>query len=419
MRLERTVLFSGRDIYSFFVLCLLLLSMMLTIEYRDYKRLTTFDDAYLQAEVVQQYQKQKGESYYQVLRLRSSDGVQFYTTAPYYLRDLQGYSLELLLKTDGLTFLEYMKGFFAYSKISKVFSYRSVRQSVADLIASKHDNSHIAQIFGALFTASAMDRELRSSLSSLGISHLLAISGFHLGVLTFIIIVVLSPLYTQFQQRFFPYRQSRRDLFVMTLLILFVYLWFLDFVPSLVRAFGMMFIGFILYDRGVRVLSMQSLSVTVMLLLSLWPRLFFSLGFWLSVGGVFSILLFLRYFSHWHKGIQFITVHIWVYLMMLPSGLWLFGSFSMLHPLSVLWTMSFIIFYPFVLIAHLIGLGALLDGVLLELLEMSSPSSVTIYGPLVLFQLSLALSVVWYRKALPLLLVVILTVFISAVYQIT
>ncbi len=418
MKLERVDLFIGRDIYGFFAVCLLLLSMMLVAEYRDFKRLTTFDDAYLQAEVIQQYQKQKGESHYQVLRLRSSEGVPFYTTGPHYLRDLQGHSLELLLRTDRLTYLEYLKGFFAYTQITKVFPHRSMRQRVAELIASKHDNSHIAQIFGALFTASAMDRELRSSLSALGISHLLAISGFHLGVLTFIIIILLSPLYRHVQQRYFPYRQSRRDLFVMTLFFLFAYLWFLDFVPSLVRAFGMMFIGFILYDRGVRVLSMQSLSVTVMLLLSLWPRLLFSLGFWLSVGGVFSILLFIRHFSHWHKVIQFIAVHIWVYLMMLPSGLWLFGSFSASHPLSVLWTMSFIIFYPLVLLAHLIGLGSLLDGVLLELLEMSAPRSVTIYGALVLLQLFLAFVAVWYRKALPLLFVVILTVFISAVYQI-
>lgn len=419
MRLERVTLFTGHDLYGFLLLSFMLLSFTLTDQYLDYRRLTTFDDALVQAEVTQQYLKTKGLQKYYVLRLRMRDGAAFYTTAPSYIRDLRGYHLELSIRTDSVTYMEYLKGFFTYSKIKKVFPDRSMKYRLAEFISSRHENSMIGQIYSALFTASSMDPEIRSRLSALGISHLLAISGFHIGLLTLVLLTLLRPLYALLQQRFFPYRQSHRDLFIIILSFLFAYLWFLGFVPSLVRAFGMMLIGLILYDRGIAIFSMQTFSIAILLLISLWPRLIFALGFWLSVGGAFSILLFLRHFAHWPKSIQFVAIHFWVYLMMLPVGLWLFKGFSALHPLSVVWTMLFFLFYPFALATHLLGVGGSLDSLLVGLLGAVTPQTVSVSGYLVLLQVILALLAVWYKKALALLFVTLLMVFVDAVYQIT
>jgi len=418
MKLERPELFSGRDIYWFLTLCLFLSSIALTFQYLDYRKLTAFDDASVYADVIHQYAKKNGEKSYQVLKLRTDKGVQFYTTGSQYLRDLHGYRLELLIWPKSLSYLGYLKGFFAYSTIVKVYPEKSAKIRLAESIAAEHENGRIGQIYGALFTALPMDKQLRSELSALGVSHLLAISGFHLGVLTFILFALIKPLYFPLQQRYFPYRHGRLDLFIVISLSLLAYLWFLDFVPSLIRAFGMMIVGFILYDRGIRLLSIQTLFIVVMLLVSLWPRLFFALGFWLSVGGVFFILLFLHYFSHWHKVWQFIMVHLWVYVMMLPAALWLFGGFGSYHPLSVLWSMLFILFYPLALAAHLIGYGSVFDDILSALLSLSAPAEVDIAGYVVFLQLILALAAVRYKKALLPLLAVVMAVFVDAVYQI-
>lgn len=419
MKLARVGLFSGREVYAFLLLAMSMVSITLAMHYLEYRSLIAFDDAQIRAEVTQQYLKMGPRGQYHVLRLRSEKGVHFYTSASSQLRDLRGYELELVIRTASITFLEYMQGFYAASRVLSVYPNRSLRYRVAESIMGRHDDTQIGQIYSALFTASSIGPELRSRLSALGVSHLLAISGFHLGVLSFVLLIMFRPLYLLLQARYFPYRQSRRDLFIIVLLILSLYLYSLGFVPSLLRAFAMMLVGFVLYDRGIEVLSMQTLFVTLVLLLSLWPRLGFSLGFWLSVAGVFSILLFLRNFSHWPKSIVFITLHIWVYLMMLPITLWLFESFSLLHPLSILWTMLFVLFYPLVLLMHLIGPSGMFDGVLAGVLDGVTPHVVHISGLFVLLQVILAIIAIWERKALGLLVVTMLAIFIDAVYQVT
>lgn len=418
MQLARPDLFSGRDLLWFILLCIAAALFSLSTEYRHYGELSGFDDAVIDATVVNQYAKIKQGKTYQVLKLRSEKGAFFYTTGSRHLRSLQGYTLQLFIKSDRLTFLGYLKGFFAYSKILKVYPKKSAKARLFDRIAGEHPSEKIAQIYGALFTASPMSSELRMKLSSLGVSHLLAISGFHLGVLSLILFALLKPLYGSAQEHFFPYRHGRRDVFVITVITLFAYVWFLEFVPSLLRAFAMMCVGFVLHDRGLRLISMQALFVAVLLLLSLWPRLFFTLGFWLSVGGVFFILLFLRHFSHWPRYVQFAGIHIWVYLMMLPSALYLFETFSLMHPLSVIWSMLFILFYPLSLVLHLLGFAQGLDALLLSLLSLAKGTQVHIYASVVAVHLLLSLAAVRYANLLWALGGVTLAVFISAVYQV-
>jgi competence protein ComEC len=146
----------------------------------------------------------------------------------------------------------------------------------------------------------------------------------------------------------------------------------------------MFVVGFILYERGFTIISMQTLFVTLALLLSFFPKLFFSLGFWLSASGVFYIFLFLIYFKEKSKLWQFLLLPIWVYGMMLPFSLFIFNNFSLYHPLSIIWTTLFILFYPLSLLLHAMTFGTLFDGSLLWLLEVAQQSSTIILHPIFL-----------------------------------
>jgi len=199
----------------------------------------------------------------------------------------------------------------------------------------------------------------------------LAISGFHLGVLSALLFFLLKTPYKFFQNRYFPYRSYKVDSFVIISVLLLAYLIFLDSPASLLRAFVMLVIGFILYDRAYKIISMQTLFLTLILILSFFPRLFFSLGFWLSISGVFYIFLFLIHFKHLSKIWQFILIPFWVYLMMLPISLFIFGNFSIYHPFSIILTSLFTIFYPVSIFLHLINFGDLLDDSLLWLLNLT------------------------------------------------
>ena len=153
----------------------------------------------------------------------------------------------------------------------------------------------------------------------------------------------------------------------MVLGLLFIYLWALEFIPPMVRSFGMIAVGYWLYDRGLKIVSVQTLLITVGLLLAFFPKLFFSLGFWFSSFGVLSIFIFIRYYEGWKPWQIFLALHIWCYLVMLPISLAIFGTFGWWHMGSIPLALLFNLYYPAVLALHLTPWGNLFDPYLMAL----------------------------------------------------
>lgn len=419
MALERVELFRFKEFLSFLVLSLFVLSYSLLIEYQNYKKLTRFDSAIVDATVLKQYEKTKGSNTYQVLKLKTDDSLLFYSGAKKSFEDVLHKRLTLEIYPKELSFYDYLTTFYAYSKVKNIHNEETLKQRLNSAVASQHEDPEIANIYQALFSATPLEHSLVKSFSNLGVSHLLAISGFHLGVLSAILFFLVKPIYNFAQERYFPYRNSKADIFIFVALVLLLYLNFLDSPASLLRAFVMLLVGFFLYDRGIKIVSMQTLLLTIILILVLFPRLFFSLGFWLSVSGVFYIFLFLIHFKHLHKVWQFILVPIFVYITMLPLSLVIFSNFSIYHPLSIVWTSLFTIFYPLSIVLHIVGLGGLLDPALESLISLGeSEQSVEIgYTWLALYALISLLSI-FSKKILWLTLFVSLSFLICAIYHI-
>ncbi len=418
--IERVSLFNTkREFFLFLSLCSFILFYSLLINYNEYKKLTRFDSQIVQATVLKQYTKTKNTKTFQVLKLKSDDGFTFYTSAKKSLEDINGKRLKLELWAGNISFYEYLTSFYAYSKIKYIYKTLSNKQRLNSYIDSLHVDKDIANIYQALYTATPLHVELQQSFSALGVSHLLAISGFHLGVLSALLFFFLKPIYSFFQDRYFPYRNAKFDLFIIVVFILLAYLLFLDKPPSLLRSFAMLVVGFVLYDRGIKIISMQTLFVTVILLLSFFPKLLFSLGFWLSVSGVFYIFLFLIYFKNISKVWQFLLLPIWVYIMMLPFSLAIFGNFSIYHPLSIVWTSLFTIFYPLSIALHVVGLGDLFDGVLSSFISFGTNSlHVEFSRYLLALHVGLSLLSVFYKRIIYLLLVSSLFVFVYSIYKV-
>ena len=182
----------------------------------------------------------------------------------------------------------------------------------------------------------------------------------------------------------------------------------------------MLVIGFFLYDRGFKIVSMQTLLLTAIIILSFFPRLFFSLGFWLSVSGVFYIFLFLIHFKHLNKTWQFILVPFWVYIMMLPLSLYIFENFSTYHPLSIVWTTLFTFFYPLSIVLHLVGFGHLLDGSLSWLLTLASDEqNLSISWHVGILFIFLSILGMYKKSFIWLLLTLSLSILIYAIYYVT
>ena len=339
-----------------------------TWNYYKYLDFTKFDDYICDVQVQNHYLK-NGRS---ILKLQADDFT-FFTKASSGLRALQEQRISVRIFNSNVAFLDYLRGFYAPSHLLGLYSNEiSFRDKIANSIDSQHNEKLFSSLYKTLFLALPASPELREILTTFSIAHLVALSGFHLGLLAFMLHIIFVLIYKFFQQRYFPWRSRSIDIMYLSLITLSFYVVFTDFPPSLLRAFTMMLVGWYIYDRGLELLSFENLTLTILILFVLSPSLLFSIGLWFSVAGVFYILLFLRHFSNLHKAWQFLLLHIWIFILMIPVVHFVFNEFTFLQLLSPLLSMLFILFYPLVLFLHLVGYGGLFDILLNNIFSMSA-----------------------------------------------
>jgi competence protein ComEC len=307
--------------------------------------------------------------------------------------------------TIDIDFIDYFKGFFTKTiNITKLNISKTTIQKISANISNQHQNKIISELFNALFLAIPITKTLRDKCTDFGISHLIALSGFHLGVLAFIVYWIFYILYKYIHQNYFPYRNYKFDIFIISSIFLFIYLIFLDLVPSLLRAFIMYIFAFFLYRNNIKLISFSTLAITLLLILAFLPNLIFSLSLWFSIFGVFYIFLFLKYFSTLNKIIQFIIFNFWIFLALNPIIHQFFPIGSPHQIYSAFFSIGFTIFYPIELLLHLIYNGGLLDDIIqiwLNIKIQTFQTTTSIY--FTAYYLILSLMSIKYKEAFLLL----------------
>lgn len=279
-------------------------------------------------------------------------------------------NIQLTINTTSVGFMEFIKGFFVFSFNVEKSSEQFIQDIFAQKIKTQHQNSEVKELFLALFMAIPLSEVLRDFFATLGVSHLIAISGFHLSVLSLVIYTVLNICYSPLHQQFVPYRNKKFDLTLITAIMLFLYLLLTGFVPSLLRAFVMLLFGFILIRSNIKLLSFETLFYTLLFIIALFPSYAFSLSLWFSIMGVFYIFLFIKYFQDLPKIPAILLFNFWIFFCFNPIVHYFFEQTSLIQLLSPFITMGFTLFYPFELLLHLIGYGGLFDSVLMLLLQV-------------------------------------------------
>ncbi len=366
---------SPRSFFLFAAMMLLLLLLRLGWEYREYNAFISKPFYFTFANVENAYRKTNGSRSYQVLKLHSDEGLHFYTTT-HQKKDLSGTRLRLqIFPNEDIPFSKYLGTFYVKSRIKRVVPKEaSWKKSLMEHVAAQHRDNRLANFYQAIFFASPLEPSLRQKVSQLGISHLIALSGFHLGILWGMVYFLLYALYRPLQQRWFPYRFALLDVGAVTMLLLGAYVWFTGAPPSLLRAYVMLFIGWLMLIMGVEILSFEFLASVMLLLPVLFPSLVVSLGFWFSVAGVFFIYLLLHYTKGWDsRVITLAVIPVGIFLLMLPVVHMVFPVTTPMQLLSPLLSLLFIPFYPVVMLLHLIGAGGVLDPVLSRLFEIHTP----------------------------------------------
>ncbi|GAA8399386.1 ComEC/Rec2 family competence protein [Helicobacter pylori] len=366
------------------VILSLLLAINLYLEYLNHQKLDFSKPTSLNAQILLQYPKTKDQKTYFVLKLQSK-GMIFYTTIKEPLKNLQYRHAQFFGKIKSCSFLESLKSCFFQTYSFSLTRKHNFKSHLRHFIDSAHSNALVGNLYRALFIGDNLNKDLRDRANALGINHLLAISGFHLGILSMSVYFLFSLFYTPLQKRYFPYRNAFYDIGVLVWVFLLGYLLLLDFLPSFFRAFLMGLLGFLACFFGVRILSFKLLILACCIAIALLPKLLFSVGFLLSVCGVWYIFLFLKHTqiffkdsSFFKRSFQAIALSVLVFLNMLIVAHAFFPMFSPYQLFSIPLGLIFIVFFPLSLFLHAVGLGSLLDNILsmpltIPTISVSSP----------------------------------------------
>ncbi len=367
----------------------LLLALNLYLEYLNYQKLDFSKPTSLNAQILLQYPKTKDQKTYFVLKLQSK-GMIFYSTIKEPLKNLQYRYAQFFGKIKPCSFLESLRSCFFQTYSFSLTRKQDFKSHVRHFIDSAHSSALVGNLYRALFIGDSLNKDLRDRANALGINHLLAISGFHLGILSVSVYFLFSLFYTPLQKRYFPYRNAFYDIGVLVWVFLLGYLLLLDFLPSFFRAFLMGLLGFLACFFGIRLLSFKLLILACCIAIALLPKLLFSVGFLLSVCGVWYIFLFLKHTQAFFKtssflmrSFQVISLSALVFLNMLIIAHAFFPMFSPYQLFSIPLGLIFIVFFPLSLFLHAVGLGSLLDPILnmpLAIPTISIPSPLWLLG---------------------------------------
>ena len=340
----------------FFILLFLLFTVNLYIEFSNYKKFIKNEIYFTEATIINIYHNNNKNF------KAKSEEITFFTSNYKNIELEIGQKIDIYILTKNINFISYLKGFYAQNiDISKYSSSISNKIKLSNYINEQHNNKDIASLYNALFIATPLTSKVREISSKLGISHLIAISGFHLGVISFVLYFILHFVYNKIHQTVFPYRNKKFDLMIVISILLLSYLIFIDLPASLLRAFTMYIFALFLLRSNIKIISFETLLIVVIFIIVLFPKLLFSLSLWFSIAGVFYIFLFIKYLNGLNKLLQLIIFNFWIYLIINPITHYFFATTSLEQLYSPLLTLMFSVFYPISIILHFFNVGGIFD----------------------------------------------------------
>ena len=204
------------------------------------------------------------------------------------------------------------------------------QQQVVDVYRSWGLDQDVQAVVSALTIGEKTDLtpELKAMYSVAGVSHVLALSGLHVGILSCILLWLFYPLtYLKHGRKILPF-------------LVVCLLWFFAFISGLSSSVVRAVVMYSLYTLASfcseeRFSGMHSLVLAAFLMLIYNPFFLFDISFQLSFTAVFSILAFYPLFSRWLCIKNCVLRYVWNTLSLsisaqlgtLPFILYYFGSF--------------------------------------------------------------------------------------------
>ena len=177
----------------------------------------------------------------------------------------------------------------SYDKVGEsdnIFTYsRSIQRHIANTIINSGMNPDTQRFLCTILLgeSSYLEPETRFYYSKAGISHILALSGLHMGIIAGILFLLLKPL---------CYVGLHKVRIIIVIPLLIAYLFITGMAPSAMRSAIMavfVFTAWLLHRQNS---SLNALAASALVILAASPYALYDVGFQLSFAAVLTILLF-------------------------------------------------------------------------------------------------------------------------------
>lgn len=182
-------------------------------------------------------------------------------------------------------------------------------------------SSENSDIMKRIFLANNYDTAFENDIREIGLSHILAVSGLHIGIIYLILSKILIIL---------PIKRIFREIVILFFIFLYAYL--IGNPASVLRAEIFLFISIFSSLYGKVKDRLNDLLLTIFVILLINPYMIFDVGLYLSAFSVLGIIKILSYFSNKRDGfvLKSLKLTFSVMLIILPIILYTFGKFSVI-----------------------------------------------------------------------------------------
>lgn len=211
----------------------------------------------------------------------------------------------------------YVKNIVSHCYNSKIDFYRAYSRLILKRILFNWNDC--GGLLLALLSGSKeyISQEIDEDFRKAGLAHILALSGMHLSI------------FASLPKKFF---KKTGD--VVSLVLVFLFVWFAGLSPSLLRALITMLLGYLFKFLGIKADFIGVLSISFLLQISIFPSHIYNYGFILSYGALIGIEIGQTYFFSFickvfpKKIANYFTSSLGAQIITAPICLFTFGSCS-------------------------------------------------------------------------------------------
>ena len=208
--------------------------------------------------------------------------------------------------------------------VKKIGESKNLKRDFHKFVENVFDTSlsnENSDIMKRIFLANNYDIDFENNIREIGLSHILAVSGLHIGIIYLILSKILIIL---------PIKRLFREIIILFFIFLYAYL--IGNPASVLRAEIFLFISIFSSLYGKVKDRLNDLLLTIFVILLINPYMIFDVGLYLSAFSVFGIIEILPYFSKKRDGfvLKSLKLTFSIMLIILPIILYTFGKFSII-----------------------------------------------------------------------------------------